>query len=67
MCVCERITMHLYPSAVFCVHRVLSESKLHISKHKIHVMLKLFSILSIALEIGVFKTRVIRRMDFLLL
>ena len=69
--VCEPIlciTMHLYPSgcSFLCSPSVLSESTLHISKHKIRMILKLFSIISIVLEICVFKTPVIRT-NFLLL
>lgn len=61
---CEHIlcvTMHLYPSggSCLCSLSVSSESKLPISKHKICVVLKLFSIISIVLEICVGETSVI--------
>lgn len=62
MCECILcVTMHLYPSwgSCLCSLSVSSESKLPIRKHKICVVLKLFSIVSIVLEICVCETSVI--------
>lgn len=59
---CILLCTSIHLGTAFCVKLVFRQSKQHISKHKICVMLKLF-ILSIVLKICIFKTSVISGID----